>query len=160
MKVRGALMFRKHFFRHLGSDLFIILILPLVFTSVALTAERYAVTARIANVRSGPGINHEIMFEAEKYYPVELLKKEGNWYQIVDYESDIGWIHKSLLKKILTVITIKSKCNIRTGPSLNDRIVFVSEKGVPFRVVTRKGKWVRVQHSDGYEGWIHQSLVW
>ena len=153
-------MFRKHFIRQIGSGLFITLILLMFFTNAALAAERYAVTARIANVRSGPGINHEIIFEAEMYYPVELVQKSGNWYQVVDYESDIGWIHKSLLKKMFTVITIKSKCNIRTGPSLNDRIVFVSERGVPFKVITKKGKWVRVQHSDGYEGWIHQSLIW
>jgi len=153
-------MFRKYSFRHVGSNLFTILVLFLVFTSTAPAAERYAVTARIANVRSGPGLNHEIMFEAEKYYPVELLNKEGNWYQVADYESDIGWIHKSLIKKMFTVITIKSKCNIRTGPSLNDQIIFVAERGVPFKVITRKGKWVRVQHSEGHEGWIHQSLVW
>lgn len=153
-------MFRKHLFRPRIRELFLVSMLLLIFTNAALAAERYAVTAKVANIRSGPGTNHEIMFEAEKYYPFKLLKKTGNWYQIEDFEGDIGWIYKSLLRKMSSVITIKPKCNIRSGPSIKDQIVFVSERGVPFKVITRKGKWVHVRHSEGHEGWIHQSLVW
>ena len=153
-------MFRKHLFRQLKRGLFLIYILLIIIPSVAIAAERYAVTAKIANFRAGPGTNHEIMFEAERYYPVKLLRTSGNWYQVEDYEGDIGWIHQSLMEKMSSVITIKSKCNIRSGPSIQDQIVFVSEKGVPFKVLARQGRWVHVRHSDGHEGWIHRSLVW
>jgi uncharacterized protein YgiM (DUF1202 family) len=74
-------------------DVIVIAILTLSVSGVASAAERYAVTGTLANIRSGPGTNHEILYEAEKYYPVVILKKTGNWYQIEDNEGDIGWIY-------------------------------------------------------------------
>jgi SH3-like domain-containing protein len=141
-------------------DVIVIAILTLSVSGVASAAERYAVTGTLANIRSGPGTNHEILYEAEKYYPVVILKKTGNWYQIEDNEGDIGWIYKTLVAKMFTVITIKSKCNIRSGPTIKDQVLFISEKGVPFKVIKREGRWIYVQHSEGHKGWIHNSLVW
>jgi SH3-like domain-containing protein len=141
-----------------------LLFLPIVYivflSNTALPAERYAVSGGVANIRSGPGTNYEILFKAEKYYPLNIVEKLGNWYQFEDYEGDIGWIHKSLAGKIQSVITTKPKNNIRSGPGTNYRIMFISEQGVPFRVIERKGNWIHVEHSEGHEGWIHKSLVW
>ncbi|MFC1867065.1 SH3 domain-containing protein [Thermodesulfobacteriota bacterium] len=140
--------------------IFIIVILSVTCASTASAGERYAVTGKIANIRSGPGTRHEILCTAEQYYPIEIIKKSGNWYKVEDFEGDIGWIHKSLIKKIKTVITIKSKCNIRSGPGTKYPIVLISKNGVPFKVIKRKNKWIHVRHSEGHEGWIHKSLVW
>lgn len=159
-KKRGALMFRLHLFRHKGRVSIIIVVLALVFTNVVSAADRYAVTADIANIRSGPGTNREILFEAEKYYPLKLLKLSGDWFQVEDFEGDIGWVHKSVVGEVSSVITIRPKCNIRTGPGMKNQIIFVAERGVPFMVIERQGKWIHVRHSEGHEGWIHSSLVW
>ena len=153
-------MLQHHFFGHLRIKLFIITISLILCTSLASAAERYAVMGKIANIRSGPGTKYEILCQAEKYYPINIIKKSGNWYQVEDFEGDVGWIHKSLIRKISSVITIKSKCNIRSGPGMKYKIVFISKKGVPFKVLKKKGNWIRVQHSEGHEGWIHKSLVW
>ena len=153
-------MTRTNTIQQLIRGLFIIAIIILTVSGVASAAERYAITGSLANVRSGPGTNHEVIYEAEKYYPVILLKKAGNWIQIEDYEGDIGWIHKSLITKMSTIITIKSKCNIRSGPSIKHQVLFISEKGVPFKVIKRQDRWIHIQHSEGHKGWIHKSLVW
>ncbi|MCJ7466204.1 MAG: SH3 domain-containing protein, partial [Maribacter sp.] len=50
-----------------------------------------------ANIRSGPGINHEIIWQVYKYYPIRTIKKVGSWYWFVDFEGDKGWIYKSLV---------------------------------------------------------------
>lgn len=134
--------------------------MPLIVSEAASAADRYAVTGSMVNVRSGPGTNYQVMYQAEKFYPVILLSTAGNWYQIEDYEGDIGWINKSLVSEMSTVITIKSKCNIRSGPSIKHQVIFISEKGVPFKVIKKQGTWIQVEHSDGHKGWIHKSLVW
>ena len=157
---RGALMSRIDAYRRIVRDFFIAFLLLLFFSSPVTAAERYAVTANIANIRSGPGTNHAVLFEAEKYYPLNVLKKAGNWFQVEDFEGDVGWIYKKLVQEMTTVITKKSKCNIRTAPSIKNQVVFISERGVPFLVLGKEGKWLHVRHSDGYEGWIHSSLVW
>ena len=123
-------------------------------------AERLSIKVPKANIRSGPGTKYEIIWQVGKYYPVQIIKKSGHWYQFTDYEGDAGWIIDRLLTKTPTVITIKDKCNVRAGPSTSQPVVFICDKGVAFKVLKRKGKWIKVEHPDGDRGWIYRSLVW
>ena len=134
-------------------------ILLIICSSIAL-AERLTVTSKVANIRSGPGTGYEILWKVEKYHPFFVLKKSGRWYYFRDFEGDRGWIHKSLVRKVRSVITNKAKCNIRSGPGTGFEILFTAEKGIPFKVIRRKGNWIHIQHADGDKGWIHKSLVW
>ncbi|MGD9105878.1 MAG: SH3 domain-containing protein [Desulfobacterales bacterium] len=137
----------------------IIMILLLLFSSTAL-AERLAVSVSVANVRSGPGEHTDILWEVEKYYPLNVFKKFGQWYHFRDFEGDEGWIYKPLVSNIPTIITKKEKCNIRSGPGTSFSIAFTVEKGVPFKVIKREGSWIYIEHADGDKGWIFNSLVW
>ena len=126
-------------------------------------AERLAVSAPIANIRSGPGTDgYDILWKAEKYYPIEVLEKKGDWIKFKDFEGDRGWIHTSLVGDIPSVITNRENCNFRSGPGTGDgyTILFTLEKGVPFKILEKKGDWLYVQHADGDKGWVYKSLVW
>ena len=137
-----------------------VILIIMVLATTDVWAERMAVIGNTANVRSGPGTDHASVWQVEKYHPIDIVKVSGNWYQFKDFENDIGWLHKSLLKKISTVITKKDKCNIREGPGTSHPILFTVERGIPFKVEKRQNPWLRIQHADGDAGWIHQSLVW
>jgi len=123
-------------------------------------AERMAVTAPKANVRVGPGSEHAVIWQTEQYYPVEVRQRKGPWILFEDFEGDRGWLHQSLLGKVDAVITVKNGCNLRGGPGETHPVVLVVDAGVPFKVLERKGTWLRVRHGDGEEGWIARSLVW
>ncbi|UCF89991.1 MAG: SH3 domain-containing protein [Desulfobacterales bacterium] len=123
-------------------------------------AERLAVSAPVANIRSGPGIDYAVLWKVEKYHPIFILKKSDSWYQFRDFEDDRGWVHASLVANIAAVITKSDKCNIRSGPGSDFEILFTVEKGVPFKVLERQGSWIHIEHADGDQGWIHGSLVW
>ena len=123
-------------------------------------AERLSVSSTIANIRSGPGTEYEILWKIAKYHPVIVLKKAGPWINFRDFEGDEAWIHTSLVDDKPTVITIKEACNIRSGPGTNHDIVFTVGKGIPFLVIGRQKNWIQVKHADGDKGWIHKSLVW
>ena len=150
----------------MGKYRFIVYISVIAFFSfinclnAAYAGERLAVAVPKANIRSGPGTNHQVIWQVYKYYPIEIIKKTASWYWFVDFEGDRGWIHRPLVQKIPTVITIKGVCNIRSGPGTKYKIVFEAEKGVAFKVLKRKGSWIQVQHADGDKGWIYKSLVW
>jgi len=133
--------------------------LLLAFASAA-SAERLTVGVSVANIRSGPGENYDILWSVEKYHPLNVFQKSGQWYHVRDFEGDEGWIHKPLLQNISSVITTKENCNIRSGPDTNFEISFTVEKGVPFKVLKREGSWIYIQHADGDKGWIYESLVW
>ena len=130
----------------------IIFLLIILLTGTA-SAERVAVSAPVANIRSGPGTSHNILWKVEKYFPLRVIEKSGEWYHFEDFEGDKGWVHQS-------VITKNDACNIRSGPGTSNKIIFTVEKGIPFKVLKRKGSWIHIEHADGDKGWIHKSLVW
>lgn len=142
--------------RFFGVGVFIVM----TFAAGNVRAERLAVSGTTANVRSGPGTDRAVIWQVEKYHPIQVIKVSGSWYQFKDFENDIGWLHKSLVNKISTVITNKTKCNIRGGPGVKHAILFTVERGIPFKVEKRQKQWIQIQHADGDTGWIHQSLVW
>jgi len=132
-----------------------------VFVAAGLAAaERLSVSANIANIRSGPDTGDAVIWQVEKYHPLNIIQKHGDWYLFEDFEGDRGWIHKSLLSDTKTVVVKSDNCNVRSGPGTGFDIRFTVDKGVPFKVLDKKGKWLHIQHADGDDGWIHQSLVW
>ncbi len=139
--------------------LFTAVLLLLTFDAMAF-AQRLSITASIANVRMGPGTKHDIIWQVERHYPIKVVEKSGQWYRFRDFEGDEGWVHKSLVGKTPTVITIKEKCNVRSGPGARFKVLGVVDRGIPFKVLNRKGSWIEVKHADGDGGWIHKTLVW
>lgn len=123
-------------------------------------AERLAVSGPFAYIRSGPGAKYDIIGKVERYYPILVIEKSEEWIHFRNYENDVGWIQRALLSEIPTVITKSKKCNIRSGPGTFHKILATIGKGLPFRVIKRKGNWLNIQHTDGFEGWIHKRLVW
>ncbi len=131
-----------------------------LFGAMAAFAERLSISAPIANIRSGPGTKHAILWNVEKYYPIKVVEKKGVWYHFEDFDKDKGWVHQSVVDKTPSVITNTDKSNIRSGPGSNHPVVFSVERAVPFKVLKKQGNWINIEHADGDKGWIHKSLVW
>jgi SH3-like domain-containing protein len=138
----------------------IIIFLLIMLLAGAASAERLAVSAPVANIRSGPGTSHNVLWKVQKYFPIRVIEKSGEWYHFEDFEGDKGWVHQSLVSKISVVITKNDDCNIRSGPGTSNKILFTVEKGIPFKALDHKGSWIHIEHADGDKGWIHKSLVW
>ncbi len=148
---------------HMGTIIKIIITtmaVLMIMPGLVFAQQRFTVTASIANMRSGPGTEYDVLWQVEQYHPVNIVKKKGDWYKIKDFENDVAWIHKSLLGKVQGVITIKGKCNIRSRATTKSNIVFTVEKGVPFKVLAKEGSWLKIEHADGDVGWIFKTLVW
>ena len=123
-------------------------------------AERMAVKADAANIRSGPGLNYDLLWQIEKYHPFLVVEKKGRWYRFKDFEGDEGWIHETLVDKTPAVIVKVKRCNVRSGPGTQYDVAFTASRGIPFKVLKTEGRWIQVQHADGDAGWIFNSLVW
>ena len=61
------------------------LIIVLVLCSRVAWAERVSVSVPVANIRSGPGTNYDILWEIEKYHPLNVIKKSGVWHYFQDF---------------------------------------------------------------------------
>jgi SH3-like domain-containing protein len=130
------------------------------FMSGIAMAERLSLSVPVANIRSGPGETYAVLWKVERYYPFEIIKTDQQWYRFRDFEGDQGWIHKSLVSNTPSVITIKDTCNVRLEPNTESNILFTVEKGIPFKIIKKKGDWIHIEHADGDTGWIHKTVVW
>jgi len=147
-------------FLNRSKSVFWVLISFIIFLTGTASAERLAVKASRANIRSGPGTSYDVLWEVERYHPFLIIDKKNKWYRFRDFEGDEGWVYKSLLDDIKTVITMKNKCRVRKGPGKKYDILFTTEKGIPFKVLKQEGGWIHVEHTDGDRGWIYKTLVW
>lgn len=137
------------------------LLAGLIFASdVAAQTQRMAVASEVANIRSSPGTDSEVLWQVERYYPILIIEKKDPWYRFKDFDGHQGWIHKSMLNTAETVIVRVRRANVRSGPGTENDIVFDAEKGTPFKIISRKEGWLNVEHADGDRGWIFKSLVW
>ncbi len=124
-------------------------------------AEFLTVSKDNVNVRKGPGTQNPVVMELFEGWPVKVLSQKGEWYEIVDYENDKGWIHSSLVRENDTVIVNVNKTgNMRSGPGKKNPVVAEVERGVVLTKLASKDKWIKVKHSQGTVGWIYQTLLW
>ena len=154
-------MYTKNSTTKRKSILILVFIFCLFFAFSCQAAEYLTVTKDGINVRKGPSTSEPVVMELFSGWPVKVLSTKGDWYQIVDYENDKGWIHKSLVKKNDTAIVNVSRTgNMRSGPGKNNAIVAEVERGVVLTRLETKGSWVKVKHSQGTVGWIYKTLLW
>jgi uncharacterized protein YgiM (DUF1202 family) len=113
----------------------IIIFLLIMLLAATANAERLAVSASVANIRSGPGTSYNVLWKVQKYFPIRVIEKSGKWVHFEDFEGDKGWVHESLVSKISAVITKNDACNIRSGPGTSNKILFTVEKGIPFKIL-------------------------
>ena len=139
---------------------FVILAAILFFVGGAAASNRMAVKADTANIRAKPDLQSDILWQVEKYYPLLILEKKESWYRFKDFEGDVGWIHDSLVDDTPTVIVKVDRANLRADAGTQYDLVFDAQKGTPFKVLEKKGRWIKVQHADGDVGWIFNALVW
>ena len=133
----------------------------ILLSSPANAADYLTVTTDNANVRTGAGTNYPSSMELFEGYPLKVLNKVGEWYQIADFENDSGWIHQSIVKKCNTVIVnAETSVNMRSEPSTDSSVVADVERGVVMTVMATKGKWTQVRHGSGTTGWIYSPLLW
>ncbi len=117
------------------------------------------------NLRTSPDQKSKTLWEYGNGFPLEVLKKQGDWLMVKDFENETGWIHKSRLQKSQQVIVKANKgeektINIRSGPSTNNPIIGNAYYGVVFSALEKKGPWLQVRHESGLSGWVKSEFVW
>lgn len=117
------------------------------------------------SLRQAPEKSSRVLWELNNGFPVTVVKKQGDWVNIKDFENDSGWVHKSLISSKHNVIVKANKneeqaINIRSSPTTNSTIIGNAFYGVVFSVVEKKDGWVKVKHDSGLIGWIKADLLW
>lgn len=128
-------------------------------------SETLSIQGDKVNLRISPDQKSRTLWEYGNGFPLEVLKKQGDWVMVKDFENDSGWIHKSRLQKSHQVIVKANKndektINIRSGAGTDHQIVGNAYYGVVFSALEKKGMWIQVRHESGLTGWVKLDLVW
>jgi SH3-like domain-containing protein len=124
-------------------------------------AKMVSIAGDMANMRSGPGNNYEVVWELGHGYPLSVIDQQGDWLKVADYEGDIGWVQKDQVAEKAYLVVKKRIVNIRSGPGENYRVIRQAHQGVVFRTLGKKDDWVKIRHEEeDVTGWVLRSLVW
>ena len=132
----------------------------LMLSVSASAAEYVSVKKDGVNIRSGPDTKQEILWEVFKKFPLKVIKRQGKWAQVVDFEGDKGWIFSPLLSKKKTLIVKVNTANMRVGAGKDYEIMAAVKYGVVFTPLEKEGDWIKVKHEDGTSGWIYEKILW
>ncbi len=145
--------------------LLIVLCITLSFNLIVRYADALCINTQKANVRTGPGKSYEVIWEVYKYMPFLKVgtSVSGKWYAVRDVDGDVNWIHKKLLTNRYSCAVVKTdEVNVRTGPGRNypKSSLSPAKKYYSFKVLKKRGMWVRIKDEYGNIGWIHRNYLW
>ena len=111
------------------------------------------------NVRNGPGLNNLILFKIlKKGYPLLIIEKFENWYRVVDFNNNKGWISKTQLSNDSYVIIVKSE-KVLKFPNHNSKILAIAKINFILELEKCRKKWCKVK-SDKVKGWVPKKSLW
>ena len=114
-----------------------------------------------SNLRIGPSTNYPIKITYNvANIPVEIIDEYKNWRKIIDYEKNIGWVHKSLLKG--------NRFAIVNPPYAEGAQIYTKPKGNINGKIGKKNivkvnkcliEWCYINFNKN-KGWIKKSNLW
>ena len=113
------------------------------------------------NLRIGPGLNYPlVLIYKKKNLPVEIVDEYDAWRKIIDIDSNIGWIHKNLIKGDRFGIIYKienNKVKIYNKPNGN-KIAEIGKRNI-VAINVCLNNWCKIK-IDKISGWIEKKYLW
>ena len=111
------------------------------------------------NVRYGPSLESPIKYIYKKInLPIKQIDKKENWRRIIDLKNNSGWIHRSQLKPINSIIPLKDKILFKK-PSLFSKPIAQIKRGRILVIKKCENNWCKVK-SDKFNGWVQTDNIW
>ena len=111
------------------------------------------------NVRYGPSFESPIKFIYKKInLPIKQIDKKENWRRIIDLKNNSGWIHRSQLKPINSIIPLEDKILFKK-PSYFSKPLAKIKKGRVLILKKCNNDWCKIK-SDKFYGWIKTNNIW
>jgi uncharacterized protein YgiM (DUF1202 family) len=144
----------------IGTTILCLAALTTTTAATAATQQMVSVKGSTLNMRSGPGTHTEVLWELKRGYPLKVIARKGRWLQVSDFESDRGWVARSLTGNTPHHVVKSRVANMRSGPGTQHRILGTVEYGEVLRTREKRTDWVKVERDSGKIGWIARRLLW
>ena len=138
----------------------LIFFFSLLFFSIAAAEDIFlSLKKNKVNVRYGPSFESPIKYIYKKInLPIKQIDKKENWRRIIDLKNNSGWIHRSQLKTINSVIPLKDKILFKK-PSLFSKPIAQIKKGRVLIIKKCENTWCKVK-TNKFNGWIQTDNIW
>ncbi|OPX90158.1 N-acetylmuramoyl-L-alanine amidase [Pelotomaculum sp. PtaB.Bin117] len=125
----------------------------------------------IANIRTGPGTDNNVLTQVGLAERLTVLGKSGDWYQVKISNGSTGWVAGWLVAlesagtanepdiSGKTAVVNGNAVNIRSGPGTGNGVVTQVNQGDILSVLEQSGDWYRVKLPGGSTGWVAGWLV-
>ena len=111
------------------------------------------------NVRYGPSFESPVKFTYKKInLPIKQIDKKDNWRRIIDLKNNSGWIHRSQLKPINSVIPLSDKILFKKPSNFSKPLAKI-QKGRVLVILKCDGEWCKIT-TEKYKGWIKVENDW
>ena len=126
----------------------------------ALALDYVSIKGSVVNMRAGPGIKSQALWQLDRGYPLQVLKRRGSWLQVRDVENDRGWVARSMTGNTPHYVVKAKIANLRKGPGMKHSIIGKAEHLEVLRTRGKKAGWIHVERTDGQTGWMSKKLLW
>lgn len=123
-------------------------------------AEMKSVRVKTANFREAPSDIADVLFTADRHYPVKILERKRGWAKVKDFEGEIAWVAERLLGTQRSVVVVVEKTIARDRPEADGAPVFDAVWSEAYAVKQTRAGWVLVESADGKEGWVSRDVTW
>jgi len=132
----------------------------LCFISVAYAKDTFlSLKKNKVNVRYGPSFESPVKFVYKMInLPIKQIDKKENWRRIIDLKNNSGWIHRSQLKPINSIIPLNDIILFRKPSNFSKPLVKI-QKGRVLVIQKCKKEWCKIE-SGKFNGWIKTDNVW
>ena len=119
------------------------------------------------NLREGASTEHNVKEVLDKGENIKIVSESNGWYKVKTSDNETGWSYGKYIdasqkeKEEASAIkgTVTEYLNFRKGPSIEDKIINVHEKGAKVKVLSKEGDWYKVKTSDGEVGWSYRKYI-
>ncbi len=137
-----------------------IIILFLLFSSTVKSNEIFlSLKKNKVNVRYGPSFDFPVKFVYKKInLPIKQIDNKENWRRIIDLKNNSGWIHRSQLKKVNSIIPLEDKILFKK-PSFLSKPIALVKRGRVLILKNCDESWCKIKSKE-FEGWIKIDNTW
>jgi SH3-like domain-containing protein len=140
--------------------IFLIVFFTILFSSVSKTDEIFLSLKKTkVNVRYGPSFESPVKYVYRKInLPIKQIDKKENWRRIIDLKNNSGWIHRSQLKNVNSIISLKDLI-LFTSPTNFSKPLAQIKKGRLMILQKCENNWCKINTAK-FKGWIKADAIW
>jgi len=88
-----------------------------------------------------------------------IIEKFENWYRVIDFNDNKGWVSKTQLSSDSYVIMVRKSEKVLKFPNHNSKILALAKMNFILELEKCRKKWCKVK-SDKIKGWVPKQSLW